>query len=118
MSQVSVGGSAERVSIYRANLKFATDDIGAHPAVTIIENTVGAVVWTLNFSGIIDGVLAGAFPIDNTWCAHPQIQDAPAYKAVLKRLSDNVLRITESIEDETTNDAITSLISVEFTIKK
>jgi hypothetical protein len=36
----------------------------ADPTVTVLENTIGDIVWTRNAVGVYQGVLTGAFPDD------------------------------------------------------
>lgn len=37
------------------------------PVVTVLENTIGDIVWSYNSGGFYPGVLAGAFPTGKTW---------------------------------------------------
>ena len=60
---LSVSGTTNGVKVYRALL---TQEGTAAPTVTIIENTVGAVVWTRSEAGLFFGTLSGAFPQNKT----------------------------------------------------
>ena len=40
------------------------------PVAVVLENTLGAVAWTRNSSGVYCGNLEGAFPEGKTWCSY------------------------------------------------
>lgn len=37
---------------------------GANPVVTVLENTIGSIVWTATGTGVFRGTLVGAFPVE------------------------------------------------------
>ena len=52
------------VKVYRALLS----QLGtADPTVVVLENSIGAIVWTRNSTGVYYGTLIGAFTLHKTW---------------------------------------------------
>jgi hypothetical protein len=86
---------------YVANLN--ATGIGA-PAVTILENTIGNIVWTRNAVGDYRGTLSGAFPtISKVWFSKPNTQfDVANYGAFLSRISANVVQLLTTDYDQIT----------------
>ena len=78
------------VKVYRALLNQTGTDA---PVATVLENTIGAIVWTRQGLGDYRGTLAGAFPASKVFArvgsAEPPAQ---AWLAAL-RLSDDVVQI-------------------------
>lgn len=76
----------------------------AAPTVTILENTIGNIVWTRNAVGDYRGTLSGAFPtISKVWFSKPNTQfDASNYGAFLSRISANVVQLLTTDYDQIT----------------
>lgn len=84
--------------IYKATL---TQSGTITPIATIIENTLGDIVWTRFSGGNYDGTLTGAFPVKFTFilCANGN----NTY-IIYRRLNDNVVRLTTAGGDGTLTD--------------
>lgn len=82
---------------------FNATGIGA-PAVSILENTLGNIVWTRNAVGDYRGTLSGAFPtIPKVWFSKPNTQyDAGNYGAFLSYISANVVQLLTTDYDQIT----------------
>ena len=76
----------------------------AAPTVTILENTIGNIVWTRNAVGDYRGTLSGAFPtISKVWFSKPNTQfDSSNYGAFLSRISANVVQLLTTDYDHIT----------------
>lgn len=65
----------------------------AAPTVVVLENTIGAIVWTRTSAGVFAGTLANAFVANKTTCE-------------LQRDTNNFIANTASVITVTTKDAI------------
>jgi hypothetical protein len=76
----------------------------AAPNVTILENTIGNIVWTRNAVGDYRGTLSGAFPtISKVWFSKPNTQfDAGNYGAFLSRTGPNEIQLLTTDYDQIT----------------
>ena len=74
------------------------------PVATVLENTIGNIVWTRNGVGDYRGTLSGAFPdVTKTWFLKPNTQyDAGNYGAFLSRISANVVQLLTTDYDQIT----------------
>lgn len=60
----TLGDIADFIYSYKYNVYTATikaNNSGGAPSATVLDNTVGAIVWTRTSTGIYTGTLAGAF---------------------------------------------------------
>jgi hypothetical protein len=60
------------------------------PTVTVLENTIGDIVWTRTTNGDYRGTLTGAFPIDKTYL---MLSNTNTGQVLIKWLSANEIRI-------------------------
>ena len=61
------------------------------PVAVVLENTLGAVAWTRNSSGIYCGNLEGAFPEGKTWCSYSRgAEDFGVVVGFFRVSNDNV----------------------------
>lgn len=66
-------GAVTGVRIYDVYTALLTQSGVGDPVATVLENTLGAVVWTRDGSGFHSGTLAGAFPEAKTFVLYGQI---------------------------------------------
>lgn len=65
-SDVTEGGSLSSYKIYSA---LVDDQVGtgvSNPVVTVLDNTIGNIVWVRSTTGLYFGTLSGAFPAGKT----------------------------------------------------
>ena len=61
------------------------------PVAVVLENTLGAVAWTRNSSGVYRGDLEGAFPEGKTWCSYSRgAEDSGVVVGFFRSSNDNV----------------------------
>ena len=90
---IYLDGTINGVKIYRALLtQSGTND----PTVTVLENTIGTIVWTRYDEGEFRGTLSGAFPQEKTFLITGSEFDVPfgntdAVLHYFKRLNDDVV---------------------------
>lgn len=74
------------------------------PTVTILQNTLGSIVWTRTTTGTFAGTLAGSFPDALVWC-QAMVNFGTGggdqkYFANIRRLNDNAVQIIIENLDE------------------
>ncbi len=78
------------------------------PTVVILENTIGAIVWTYNGIGVYRGTLNGAFPNKKTSILMQTFQDPATGSGVgVLRITDNYVQVNTGITlDSNYNDVL------------
>lgn len=90
----------------------------AAPTVTILENTLGNIVWTRASVGSYLGTLAGAFPVTaKVWFAkvNPQ-QTTGRHNIVLNYAGPNTIQLLTFFNDNATPIDDTQLASIEIRV--
>lgn len=102
-SEEGVPSGGQRV--YKALL---TQSGTSAPTVVILENTIGAIVWTYNGIGVYRGTLNGAFPNEKTSILMQTFQDpATGSGAGVLRITDNYVQVNTGITiDSNYNDVL------------
>lgn len=107
-SQVKANANfTELYDVNNAYLKYVAslNQTGTNaPTVTILENTLGNIVWTRVGVGSYLGTLAGAFPVTNrVWFAkvNPQ-QTTSRYNIVLNYATANTIQLLAFFNDNVT----------------
>lgn len=97
-------GYPDGTKIYMALLTQSGTDT---PVSTVLMNTLGGtVVWTRANAGDYVATLAGAFPVNKTWFNTPNSDEGyAAANVTLKRVSDNVMNLITSGDDEMNNNS-------------
>lgn len=78
------------IKIYSA-LVTQTDE--NDPIVNVLENTIGDIIWTYGVTGLYNGILEGAFPIDKTWLMIQNNDYIGAPLAYITRLTEDNIYI-------------------------
>lgn len=106
----ALGGSVG-VKVYRALLTQSGTD---GPVATVLENTLGAVVWTRNNPSEYTGTLMAAFLSGKTFFSSQAlyITDSPGKFAFITRTSDNTVHISDSSasDDELLDTSVCILV--------
>jgi len=83
------------------------------PVVTVLENTIGDIVWTRTNVGVYDGTLAGAFTADKTLV----FNNANAVVAVnVFRFNINLIRINTFATGATFFDSLLNETAIEIRV--
>jgi hypothetical protein len=102
---------ARSYKVYTALLTQSGTDA---PVATVLENTLGGeVVWSYIDVGVYEGVLAGAFVDEKTWCSGwVSISDVGTqfFAAKLYRVSNDAVRISigKPVSESAQNSALSS----------
>ena len=87
------------------------------PVAVVLENTLGAVAWTRNFSGIYYGTLEGAFPEGKTWCSYSRgAEDTGVVVGFFRSSNDNVY-LLQSNGSLGSGDTVDGLINSSIEIR-
>ena len=62
------------------------------PVVTVLENSIGDIVWTRFASGIFNGTLANVFTADKTWCSITVPTNAYSGTVACGRSTDSIVK--------------------------
>jgi hypothetical protein len=84
----------------------------ANPIVTVIENTIGPIVWTRVSAGIYDGTLSGAFS-NNTICLSNGTVDGAF---IIAKYGSNSIRILSTDTGFTLSDNVLAGQSIEIRV--
>jgi hypothetical protein len=83
--------------VYRAILNQSGTDA---PVATVLENTIGDIVWSRNSPGTYSGILVGAFQANKTF--YPTFGTSNSFNRVYtNRLNDDVMSVVSISEDLT-----------------
>jgi hypothetical protein len=90
-----LAGIASKVKPYKVYSAIITDD-EPDVAVTILENTIGNIAWSIANTGEYRADLIGAFPENKTWCSmQPSTAAAsPYYVNVASGAPDSIMFYT------------------------
>lgn len=93
---ISSGGDYK---VYRAILNQTGTSA---PVATVLENTIGSIVWSRSSQGTYLATLSGAFLANKTY--YPTFGMSDSFNRVyINRISDNAIRVRAISEDLTTN---------------
>jgi len=82
-------------TIYRALMNQAGT---AAPVATILgDNTIGAIVWTRNSTGVYVGTLVGAFGQTRTWCVAQEVNRVTQEKIYFRSDSNDIV-VLQTVE--------------------
>jgi len=84
------------------------------PVATVLENTIGAIVWDYAAAGDYTGTLLGAFPVATTWVIINQWDD-DTFKNSIARTNDNIIRV-RTYDTGVLTDVILSATSIEIRV--
>ena len=79
------------------------------PSLVVMENTIGAIVWSRETTGHYKATLAGAFPADKTWAivsASNQASDAPLGIKLVRTSDDTVIILTYDFVPDLSDDQL------------
>jgi hypothetical protein len=108
--------------VYSALLSQSGSNPDSHPVATVLENTIGDIVWTRDFEGGYSGTLIGAFPqaktillmqYDNFAVANDFV-DIPL-ETIIYQISDNAIQI-ETTSNNLYSDSVMLNKSVEIRV--
>ena len=100
---------------YKSYVALISQTGTAAPTVTILENTLGDIVWTRIGLGDYIGTLTGAFPSGKVVCFSNQI-DMPTMTIIQRKNNDNVYINTGTPGTTTIADGILNNTSIEIRV--
>ena len=100
---------------YKSYVALISQSGTAAPSITILENTIGDIVWTRFALGDYRGTLTGAFPSGKVVCLSNQIDMLTM--TIIQRKNDNVISINTGTPATTTiADSILNNTSIEIRV--
>jgi hypothetical protein len=100
---------------YKSYVALISQTGTAAPTVTILENTIGDIVWSRNGLGAYSGTLTGAFPSGKVICLSNQI-DMPTMTLLLRKNNDIISINTGTPGTTTIADNILDNTSIEIRV--
>jgi hypothetical protein len=100
---------------YKSYVALISQSGTAAPSVTILENTIGNIVWTRFALGDYRGTLTGAFPSGKVVCFSNQI-DMPTMTLIQRKNDDSVSINTGTPGTTTIADSILNNTSIEIRV--
>jgi hypothetical protein len=115
----TTGGFAKIVKIVQPKKYVAllTQTSTSAPTATVLDNTIGSIVWTRSSAGTYVGTLTGAFIASKTWCQANWSDESASGNIVfrLKRTGNNTVELGVSPDGVSFSDVFTNL-SVEIRV--
>ena len=111
VSQTTGGAQTNAFRPYKVYTALLTQSGTSAPTATVLENTIGAIVWTRNGAGEYYGTLSGAFTSNKTWCSPPLSANTGDFVGVqVGRLDNNIVVVKSLVfgnsDDELSETAI------------
>jgi hypothetical protein len=115
---------------YKVYTALLTQFLQDAPTPTVLENTIGNIIWSFDSFGVYYGTLTGAFPANKTFLQGPigssgKIYGTAAYSddftnqgtfIMVTRENDNQIRITSLLNPEQLSDGLLTDFPIEIRV--
>lgn len=98
-SGVTKKTTVEEMKGYKSYVALMTSPGAVAPVATVLENTIGNIVWTRDSPGDYYANLVGAFPASQTWLSCNPLFIDDVRTANFIRIDDNTIRLSIPSDD-------------------